>query len=108
MPAKRKSFVKKLEPYPVVLRLILNDQRFSTPQHKNNVGLCIQDDSLITILINPNFDKKIQLGGIIHETTHAVQFVEEIIETVLDSESRAYLMQSIAMWVIGKAAISAS
>ena len=45
--------------------------------------------------INPANDAMTQLDACVHEATHVVQYVEDIVETRLDKETDAYLTEYV-------------
>lgn len=85
--------------YPVAIFLCLDTKQLG----KDNDGLCIKySDNSIEIHIRsfPSYEKTISI--LIHELSHLLDFIEEIIDSQLSSEGRSYLAQYLSIQMLQK------
>lgn len=93
----------ELHPYPAWLVLRLTDKE-GDPR-----DLGITEDlgdgcfrmTLRPALLEAGSDPSLE-SVVVHEAVHVVQFLEKYIESELDMESEAYMVQRVFDWVVAK------
>lgn len=86
-----------LSPWPVkmVLKHEVLDESLEGSTSEISPGV-------VLVQINSMYSGDEALLSIVHECMHVVQYVEEVIETPLDKESEAYLLQGLVEWCMEK------
>lgn len=88
-----KNITKKLDlaPWPCTLIVTMVDELEDCSGRT-----CADGDGNIYI----EYEKSSFPDLVVHESTHAKQFLEKYVSTTLDSETEAYLLQHIVNWTL--------
>ena len=66
------------------------------------------DDGSIVVDIRHDLEPSDKLLTCVHEAVHVLQFVQRRVETEIDEETAAYLIQSIVGWMTKRLKIATS
>lgn len=93
----------ELQPYPAWLVLRVTDKG-GDPRDlglAEDLGEGVFRMTVRPALLEAGSDPSLE-SVVVHEAVHVVQFLEKYIESELDMESEAYLVQRVFDWVVAK------
>lgn len=93
----------ELQPYPARLELRVTD-KCGSPYDMGlteDLGGGRFRMTLRPALLEAGSDPSLE-SVVVHEAVHVVQFLQKYIESELDMESEAYMVQRVFDWVVGK------